>query len=83
MAEPRVLNHRDNDLFRDAIRFTAIETGFSERLIEKDYYCSAVLADLSTSGTGVVFKGDTSLSKVHDEPRYRDRSMTVTCGATR
>jgi predicted nucleotidyltransferase component of viral defense system len=45
---------------------TASETGFSERLIEKDYYCSVLLADLAgLYGQGLVFKGGTCLSKVH------------------
>jgi predicted nucleotidyltransferase component of viral defense system len=45
---------------------TASETGFSERLIEKDYYCSVLLNDLAALyGRGLVFKGGTCLSKVH------------------
>lgn len=40
--------HRENQkLFREAIDFTAAETGFSPRLIEKDYYCSVLLKDLA------------------------------------
>lgn len=41
--------HGDASLFRAALSFTAAETGFSERLIEKDYYCSVALARLSIS----------------------------------
>jgi predicted nucleotidyltransferase component of viral defense system len=48
------------------LSFTAAQTGFSERLIEKDYFCSVALADLCTSDeTEIVFKGGTCLSKVH------------------
>jgi predicted nucleotidyltransferase component of viral defense system len=58
--------HEDVDLFRDAVSFTQSETGFSGRLIEKDYYCSVVLEDLSLALVReLVFKGGTSLSKVH------------------
>ncbi|MXZ70806.1 MAG: nucleotidyl transferase AbiEii/AbiGii toxin family protein [Acidobacteria bacterium] len=58
--------HHDAALFRDALRFTAATTGFGERLVEKDYYCSLILADLRTLGRTVpVFKGGTCLSKVH------------------
>jgi hypothetical protein len=36
--------HKENPaLFQEAIRFTAAETGFAPRLIEKDYYCSVLL----------------------------------------
>lgn len=66
MAETRIDYHRDADLFRAALGFTAAQTGFSERLIEKDYYCSVALADLCTADdTEIVFKGGTCLSKVH------------------
>jgi hypothetical protein len=33
----------DPDLLRQAIEYTARQTGFSLRLIEKDYFCSVVL----------------------------------------
>ncbi len=60
--------HEDAGRFRDALMFTASETGFSERLIEKDYYCSVLLKDLAALfGQGLVFKGGTCLSKVHTE----------------
>ena len=38
--------HEDTDLFREALSFTQSETGFSARLVEKDYYCSLLLEDL-------------------------------------
>ncbi len=58
--------HEDPGQFRDALMLTASETGFSQRLIEKDYYCSVLLNDLTALyGQGLVFKGGTCLSKVH------------------
>ena len=58
--------HEDAELFRDALGFTESETGFSARLIEKDYYCSLLLEDFMAAGVpGLAFKGGTSLSKVH------------------
>jgi predicted nucleotidyltransferase component of viral defense system len=61
-------NHEDSRRFQDALRYTASVTGFSERLIEKDYYCSVLLKDLEALfGQGLVFKGGTCLSKVHTE----------------
>jgi len=58
--------HEDLGRFRDALMFTASDTGFSARLIEKDYYCSVLLKDMEALfGQGIVFKGGTCLSKVH------------------
>ena len=59
MTDKLITDHEDAALFRDAVQFTAAETGFSERLIEKDYYCSVVLADIAASDAGLVFKGGT------------------------
>lgn len=65
MTESTINYHQDLRLLHDAIRFTAAETGFSERLIEKDYYCTLALADLAVTRTGVIFKGGTCLSKIY------------------
>ena len=66
MSNPRIDYHLDTALFRDALRFTSAKTLFSERLIEKDYYCSVALADLCAPGDEeIVFKGGTCLSKIH------------------
>lgn len=60
--------HDDLDRFRDGLAHTASTTGFSERLIEKDYYCSVLLRDFEILfAQGIVFKGGTCLSKVHME----------------
>jgi predicted nucleotidyltransferase component of viral defense system len=50
---------------RAAIRFTAEETGFAPRLIEKDYFCSVILEALAEADVPLVFKGGTCLAKVH------------------
>jgi predicted nucleotidyltransferase component of viral defense system len=57
--------HEDAALFREAVSFTAAQTGFTPRLIEKDYFCSAVIAWLAEASGGIVFKGGTCLAKVH------------------
>jgi predicted nucleotidyltransferase component of viral defense system len=57
--------HEDVTLFREAVNFTAAETGFVPRLIEKDYFCSVLLQYLAPAGGGLVFKGGTCLAKVH------------------
>jgi predicted nucleotidyltransferase component of viral defense system len=60
--------HDDFQRFRDSLTFTEAQTGFSARLIEKDYFCTLVLADLSRRfERALVFKGGTCLSKVHAE----------------
>ena len=63
---PGLRHHEDPDLFREAINFTAAETGFSGRLIEKDYFATLFLSFMA-GGTGesLVFKGGTCLAKVH------------------
>lgn len=58
--------HKDVPLFRESVNFTASRTGFNPRLIEKDYFCSVLLAYLAEHGGGrLVFKGGTCLAKVH------------------
>src|SRR6266550_5915112 len=68
-AEPPVINaHEDAAMFREAVQFTAAESGFVPRLIEKDYFCTLLLAYLSEAGGDeLVFKGGTCLTKVHSE----------------
>ena len=66
MGEGGIDYHRDTVLFRAAIGFTAAATGFSERLIEKNYFGSVALADFGTvDDAELVFKGGTCLSKDH------------------
>ncbi len=66
MAEPTgPALHEDLPLFREAVNFTASKTGFNPRLIEKDYFCTVLLAYLADRSGGLVFKGGTCLAKVH------------------
>ena len=52
--------------FVEAVRETAKNSGFSESLIEKDYYCSLILKEIYQSqNCNLVFKGETLLNKVH------------------
>ena len=63
---PRPDLHEDVPLFREAVNFTAARTGFNARLVEKDYFCTVLLAYLSgRGGEQLVFKGGTCLAKVH------------------
>jgi predicted nucleotidyltransferase component of viral defense system len=66
-SDPAVIRiHEDRDWFLEAVNFTAAATGFSPRLIEKDYFCTVLLQRLATVGA-LVFKGGTCLAKVHGE----------------
>jgi len=67
MPDPTNLDlHEDIALFREAVNFTTSRTGFSSRLIEKDYFCTVLLAYLSDhGGDQLVFKGGTCLAKVY------------------
>lgn len=78
--------HEEPELFEAALSFTASQTGFSPRLVEKDYYCTLLLGYL-TGVEGLVFKGGTCLAKVHTE-FYRlsedlDFVIPTPCDATR
>ena len=63
---PAIRFHEDLVLFQESVRFTAAETAFTARLIEKDYFCTVLLAYLAVAaGDDLVFKGGTCLAKVH------------------
>lgn len=66
-SAPLRLHVEDQALFREALRFTAAQTGFVPRLIEKDYFCTVVLAYLTASEPELVFRGGTCLAKIHAE----------------
>jgi predicted nucleotidyltransferase component of viral defense system len=57
--------HKEAEIFRDALALTRERTGFAERLIEKDYFCTALLEYLAATANKLVFKGGTCLAKVH------------------
>ncbi len=63
---PAAVNlHEAGNRFLEALRWTERITQFNARLLEKDYYCSLVLADFHASfEVGLIFKGGTCLSKV-------------------
>lgn len=67
MAEPAtpLRAHEDVALFREAVNFTAAQTRFSARLIEKDYFCSLAVQYLVVRVPGLVFRGGTCLAKIH------------------
>lgn len=62
-----IQTHEDPVLFREAVNFTAAQTRFLPRLIEKDYFCTLLLNYLAAADVALVFKGGTCLAKVHAE----------------
>lgn len=61
-------HHKDKALFQAAVRYTAAQTGFRAELIEKDYFCSVILAYLySFKDFLPVFKGGTLLAKIYGD----------------
>ena len=59
--------HEDADFFREAVNYTAAETGFLPRLIEKDYFCTVLLSYFTAADSSLVFKGGTCLSKTYGD----------------
>lgn len=62
---PAMSLHEDTARFHASVNFTAAETAFAARLIEKDYFCTLLLSYLSRVEPALVFKGGTCLAKVH------------------
>ena len=69
-AEAAIRLHEDGDLFVEAVRFTAAQTRFTPRLIERDYF-STVLLQYLAGDTALVFKG-----KGRRDPKTLDLSHT-------
>jgi predicted nucleotidyltransferase component of viral defense system len=66
LEQTAITIHADIALFREAVNLTAAETRFAARLIEKDYFCTVLLAYLrGVVAEELVFKGGTCLAKVH------------------
>jgi predicted nucleotidyltransferase component of viral defense system len=64
---PGIRLHEDVPLFREALSFTAARTAFPAGLVEKDYFCTVLLAYLGSVAGEHVFKGGTCLAKVYGE----------------
>lgn len=80
--------HEDKDLFSAALDYTGKISGFSSRLVEKDYYCSVLLEYFyKNPSSPLLFKGGTCLSKIYTD-FYRlsedlDFVISVKVGDTR
>ena len=62
----RILVHEDQVLFREAVLFTAGQTGLNASLIEKDYFCTVLLQYLyQQQDCPLIFRGGTCIGKVY------------------
>lgn len=62
----RILAHEDQVLFREAVLFTAGQTGLNASLIEKDYFCTVLLQYLyQQQDCPLIFRGGTCIGKVY------------------
>lgn len=57
--------HHDKEAFKELITGASKELGIPANIIEKDYYVTLVLKELSMHLKDMVFKGGTSLSKCY------------------
>ena len=58
--------HEDHAFFREAVFFTAGQTGLNANLIEKDYYCTVLLQYLyQQPDSPLIFRGGTCIGKVY------------------
>lgn len=60
-----MLLHHDEELFKEVIISTAADLNLPVPIVEKDYYVTILLKELSVQAPMCVFKGGTSLSKCH------------------
>lgn len=60
-----MLLHKDKEQFEAVINAVSNELKIPVSIVEKDYYVTMILRQLSLKAKGCVFKGGTSLSKCH------------------
>jgi len=62
----RISVHEDQALFREAVLFTAGQTGLNATLIEKDYFCTVLLQYLyDQPDSPLIFRGGTCIGKLY------------------
>ena len=64
MAIERPLPHEDAASFANMVTYTARVESLRADLVEKDYFCTLILANLCAPDAALVFKGGTCLAKV-------------------
>ena len=57
--------HENKELFEQAVLRTSEAFGIEASIVEKDYFVTLFLKEISKEAVPTVFKGGTSLSKCH------------------
>jgi len=57
--------HRNKDDFIRNLNYTAMRTGFTLPLVEKDYYITLILSRINNMSRDLIFKGGTCLNKIY------------------
>ena len=73
-----MLLHKDKNLFERTIFQVAQRSGIESGIIEKDYYVSLLLKELSQTLPSMIFKGGTSLSKCHKVIKRFSEDIDIT-----
>lgn len=55
--------YKDQSAFNEIVRATSVKLGIAEAIVEKDYFVTLLLREISKRIPGVLFKGGTCLSK--------------------
>ncbi|MBR3534893.1 MAG: nucleotidyl transferase AbiEii/AbiGii toxin family protein [Oscillospiraceae bacterium] len=73
--------HEDKEEFLTAVNLAGRKYGIRQNIIEKDYYVTLILRELSEKLDYIVFKGGTSLSKCHHVINRFSEDIDITIDA--
>lgn len=72
------LHKEDKELFHDIVVTVSERSGIEESIVEKDYYVTIILKELTFRNPDVVFKGGTSLSKAYQAIERFSEDIDIT-----
>ena len=72
------LHKEDKELFHDIVVTVSERSGIEESIVEKDYYVTMILKELTFRNPDVVFKGGTSLSKAYQAIERFSEDIDIT-----
>lgn len=72
------LHKEDKELFHDIVVTVSERSGIEESIVEKDYYVTMILKELTFRNPDVVFKGETSLSKAYQAIERFSEDIDIT-----
>lgn len=70
--------HRNSEMLKSAITIVSNELKITPSTIEKDYYVTMILRELSEEFPDIVFKGGTSLSKCYHAIKRFSEDIDIT-----